>query len=140
MNRYDIGALFCEDIRIEKNGQETLVGVLSDNIETPQFPIILPKLGVYLRTRFSTSFTLTTFSVTLVNSGGEEQLRIDYDSALIEKVYEEAREKGYPFAGFKSVSIIDQVPVRQESSLDLFSIVNGERYLCAQLRIMKGGR
>src|SRR4051794_5934383 len=42
-------ALFCEDIREEKTGQDTLIGILPDNVRVPSFPGAMPKVCVYLR-------------------------------------------------------------------------------------------
>ncbi|MCP1537784.1 hypothetical protein [Methylorubrum extorquens] len=38
---------FCEDIRFEASGSVSLVGVYNKDIVVPEFPIIIPKFGVY---------------------------------------------------------------------------------------------
>src|SRR5688572_15722901 len=44
---------FCEDIRDEKSGQDTLIGILPDHLAVPAFPGMLPKLGIYVRIHLS---------------------------------------------------------------------------------------
>src|SRR5262245_1416449 len=46
---FSVIALFCEDIREEKSGQDTIIGILPDALNVPQFPGALPKLGIYVR-------------------------------------------------------------------------------------------
>lgn len=45
MNRY-VHAIFCDDIRQEAGGKQTLVGIYRDQLQLPAIPIVLPRLCV----------------------------------------------------------------------------------------------
>ncbi|NLM16742.1 MAG: hypothetical protein GX221_03365 [Candidatus Riflebacteria bacterium] len=40
--------IFCEDIRHEVGGKFTLVGVISNNLWTQEFPLVIPKLCLFM--------------------------------------------------------------------------------------------
>lgn len=44
-------ALFCEDIRIERGGQVSLVGVWPGRILVDETPIAIPRIGIFIRLR-----------------------------------------------------------------------------------------
>jgi hypothetical protein len=50
-------ALFCEDIREEVGGTETLVGVLGGGVLLPELPFKFSKLGIYVRIQFAENWT-----------------------------------------------------------------------------------
>lgn len=45
-------ALFCDSIRREQSGTSTIVGVHGDSITPAEFPITIPRLGIYIRITF----------------------------------------------------------------------------------------
>jgi hypothetical protein len=44
-------ALLCDDIREEKSGKETLVGVYNDKVMVAGLPVVMPKLCFRIKTR-----------------------------------------------------------------------------------------
>lgn len=63
--RYSV--VFCESLRMESSGQETLVGVYPDNIQSSQFPLALPTLAVYCRISFDPKAPPSRISVRLAD-------------------------------------------------------------------------
>lgn len=82
--------LFAEDIREEKSGQVTLVGIFDDQLEVPSFPVHIPKLALLttLSTLLDDPFDLASFRVffkdgdTLVAQDIPPHAREDQQSAI----------------------------------------------------------
>ncbi len=79
-------ALFCEDIRAEKLGTETLVGVLPNGILVPRMPFKFDKLGIYSRIQISRDWKGERISCQLRLPNGEiieagEINETDFDSS-----------------------------------------------------------
>jgi hypothetical protein len=109
--------LFCEDIREEKGGTDSLVGVLLDNIEVPVIPTALPKLGMYTRLGFSLSAAPDNTLVLLRYPDGREQQLAEFSKERIEKEIEKAKTSGAPFAGFVSRGRAVPFPIAQTGRL-----------------------
>jgi hypothetical protein len=90
-----ITGLFCEDIREEKSGQETFVGVMSDNLNISSPHGVMPKLCIYVRARFPIgSPPPPSVKLRLELPWGEALDMGTADQALIEKGIREAEEIG----------------------------------------------
>lgn len=66
--------IFCEDIREEKAGSSTLVGVFGDIADVDSLPSILPKLAMYFRVVFETRKAPLSISIMLELPWQEEKL------------------------------------------------------------------
>jgi hypothetical protein len=58
-------ALFCEDIRHESGGSESLMGVLPQGITLPGFPFTANRIGVYARIMVARSWSKGTIVCSL---------------------------------------------------------------------------
>jgi hypothetical protein len=67
-------ALFCEDVRQEKTGGETLVGVMRDNLAMSSLPGVLPKLGIYIRMNIPLGLEARQVNFYMVMSSGSRNL------------------------------------------------------------------
>lgn len=82
--------LVCEDVRLESNGQQTIVGVFSDVIHVPVLPLVFPRLSVLVRVNGlapgkhanSLSMTDETLGQEVVSAGGEHEQSAQSDSTL----------------------------------------------------------
>lgn len=133
MQRYSAIALFCEDIREERNGGTSLVGVTSDNIGVPAFPGSMPKLGIFIRLNFNPDDQLKNIMPRLTFPDGHS---VDFNSvgeAEIERAKREAIEKDSPLAGivFRLLALNFGVPSKGRLLLDL--VIDGEPQLCGSL-------
>lgn len=97
---------FCEDIREEKSGLSTLIGVMPNNINTTDFPAVFPKIGLYTRINFSPDDEVGDISIWYHVSGAEKTLLTRIDSALVLKAKSEAKRGGVPMAGLISKSLL----------------------------------
>ncbi len=108
MSKINILALFCEDIREEKNEQVSLIGILPDNLNvmppegiTPEkgaLPVF-PKLCVLLRFNFEPDVDLPLYESRIVFPDGLVIPLGKLDTAIVEDARRNAREKGNPLAG-----------------------------------------
>jgi hypothetical protein len=98
---------FCEDIREEKSGQGTLIGLLPDNIDIAPMPKgvasstrpILPKLGLFVRINFGMEDDIKPMTIKLIlpDAGEIELGKIGAD--LISQSKRDAAANNLPIAG-----------------------------------------
>jgi hypothetical protein len=103
---WNIFVLFCEDIREEKSGQHSLVGILPDNLSVPHLPGVIPKLGVYARCHVDPEADVGSISLKLRFPDGEETAFGSFGAEKVKEVQSESKAKGTPFAGFIMVTVL----------------------------------
>lgn len=126
--------LFCEDMREEKSGSETLVGVLPDNINMP-IPGALAKLGLYIRFHFDPAVDPGQIFTRIVHPNGEETKLGELDAAVVKKARDDARAAGVPIAGVISRAMIGNFPVKIPGIVRAIANVGGEDITCAMLNM-----
>jgi hypothetical protein len=116
MNKFNIIALFCQDIREEKDDLLTLVGILPDNVGITRIaadaptdgaaPITrgklnrsLSKLCIYLRVNFDLDYQLPEVKMQLVFGDGTVHAAGSILPDVIEAAIAQAKEKGNPVTG-----------------------------------------
>jgi hypothetical protein len=98
-------AIFCEDIREDKSGQLSLIGILGDNVGVPPLPEdaknfagTIPKLFVYIRISFDVSEELGPISIRMILPNGSSVPAGNVEQKTVEQA-RATREKGNPVAG-----------------------------------------
>lgn len=134
--------LFCEDIREERSGQDTLIGILPDNLQLEQPPApgvpvarILPRLCIYMRINIDPSFDPGPVTTRLIYPNGEELNFGPLDPALIKKTRDAALEENKPLAGFISKVVLGNFNTKSEGRIRLVLSAGGDDYLCGSLNI-----
>jgi hypothetical protein len=129
--------LFCEDIRQEQNGVNTLVGVLPDNMEFEGLPAMLPKLGVYVRINIDPAEDPGAVTLVLSVPGLADQIPITtVEPRLIERVRKDALARGAPIAGIISRVVFSPFKVLQEGRIRALASIRGEPMTCGSLNIV----
>lgn len=131
-----VTALFCEDIRREQSGQETIIGVFPDNIAVESVPMVIPKMGLYLRMHSSLDFPLENITLRLIGPSGEEIALSDAGHDLIEKAFESSREKGADFAGIIMRVLLSTVPVQTTGRFRALIRINSDETPVGTLNIV----
>jgi len=131
--------LFCEDIREEKSGQDTLVGVMPDNLSVGQIPAVIPKLGIYVRIQLESDDNPRSLSVKVRMPGGME-LSMGTLDELVARAKADAEKSGVPFAGMISRSVLSPVPIPLPGKIEAIVEVDGAEYVCGVLNVSKGER
>jgi hypothetical protein len=128
--------LFCEDIRVEHNEMNTLVGILPDNLALPALPAMMPKLGVYVRINIDASIDPGAMEIVLSVPGRESRIHLgSIQQGLIDKARQQAQAKGSPLAGFISRAVLSPFEILQEGRIRALAIIRGEQVLCGGLNI-----
>src|SRR5665647_411847 len=104
-------ALFCEDIREEASGQNTLVGVMADNIAVPSTPVMLARLAIYTRVYFDISDVPEEVSAIAEMPSGEK-IELGAASAdLVKTSFDAAKSNNVRVAGIILKGIFSPLPI-----------------------------
>src|SRR5258705_6911835 len=109
-------SIFCEDIREERSGQDTIIGILPDNMlvpmsGTPRPMQALPKLCVYVRIHLDIDSRPQSISSGLFSPDGIELVLQTWDPSTIDTAYSQARANGMPVVGLVLKAIMGPFPV-----------------------------
>jgi hypothetical protein len=135
IEQFTILGLFCEDIREEQSGIETLVGILPDNISVPSVPGMMPKLCVYVRINFPPSFPMQPGSMVLRFPDGVEAAVGEFTEELIATARENTIAEGGPLAGIKSRATLGGLTFKEAGRIHLVAKLGDKEYLCGSLNI-----
>lgn len=122
MNDVSAITVFCEDIRVEKQNTNTIVGVLPDNIRVDGIPGVMPKIGVYTRLHFDIGFDPGPISIVLQYPSGEEDILTNIDPEILKLAKQDSINRNAPMYGVVSRSLKSPFPVDQEGRIT--AIVN----------------
>jgi hypothetical protein len=140
--------LFCEDIREEKNGQVSLVGIMPDNANIPSPPTsppknentilqgMLPKLALYVRVHLALEDDPGPMQISLIFPNGEAAVLTTISEDIIETSKKEAKAKDLPIAGIFSHMVF--IGFRVPGSGKLVAVLDSKygRQTCAVLNLI----
>lgn len=145
---FNLMALFCEDIREEKNGVFTLIGIMPDNVnvEISEVPkdgeknaeLSVPLLGkicAYVRINFDLDTVFRIVKLRLVGPGGEINDLGTLDAATFENAKEKAKERGAISAGVITRVVLGGLNLSKPGPLKLEAEIDGETYLAGAITI-----
>src|SRR6266516_7357334 len=133
--KFSANALFCEDIREEKSGQYTIIGILPDSLNVQRVPAVLPKLGIYLRFHLNTASKFRTIKTRLRVPGGKDIPLAEVDQKLLAEVRTNALSGGMPFAGLVYKTLFSPFGVSAAGRLEVVAEINGADHICGALNI-----
>jgi hypothetical protein len=136
VSEVSIVGFFCEDIREEKSGQETIVGILPDNFAVPQVPGLIPKLGIYIRMHFDAKSNAKEFSVRLESPNSNDLMLGSSDENTVSSAIQDANKLGIPFAGVAMKAVFGPFPIKSYGVLRAIVKLDGVDILCALLNIV----
>jgi len=131
-----VAGVFCEDIREEKSGAETLVGVLPDNVNMTPLPSAMPKLAVYLRVMLDPDNPPEKIKSYLRTPWGQTIELGAADSVLIKTAVEQASANALPLAGIVLKGLMSPFAVQSVGTILAIADVDGEEIICAMLNIV----
>lgn len=119
--------LFCEDIREERNGAITLIGIMPDNANTEVVPIsatgearsgphvtVLSKICFYVRLNFDLDLDLPEAEIRLVPFGADPITMGKLDREVIQRARTEAKAKGNFMAGLITRGVLGGYPMPKD--------------------------
>jgi hypothetical protein len=136
-------ALFCDDIREEKSGALTLVGVMGDNVKLPPLPAsgsnvraMIPRLAVYIRLNFDVeAFLATPITFKIILPDGTEVSA----GGVSEQTIAEARttgQRGNQLAGIVSRLVFGGFVLTQFGRITVEVDMGGNKYLAGILNFV----
>jgi len=129
-----IVGLFCEDVRDEKNGQQTIVGVFPDATFVGSVPAVLPKLVLYVRTVFSPNDEVEIITMLLKNADGEEIEMNKVPVELLRGAQNEVRKTGSPVATIVSVLGFANFPIPTHGRIALLARIGKRDHTVCTLK------
>jgi hypothetical protein len=145
MTAFDVICVFCEDVRDELSGQQSLIGILPDiiNIEGPPPPTPnsiahLPKLGCYLRAHFFTEGGQPKEVMARIeNNKGAVIARTQWKPEMVTQAFDNANSNQMPFAGLIFKFVMGPVPIGAPGGrLTAILTVDGEDSVAGALNII----
>jgi hypothetical protein len=131
-------ALFCDDVREEKAGTDTLVGIFPDNVVVAEVPTSIPKVSIYFRFHGAVVAPVTSLQFLVTVPWSDEPiLKHDVSREVIEKGVEESKINGLPLFGIISRITTYNWVVEKSGIVLVKAIVNdSSEIVCGQLRIV----
>jgi hypothetical protein len=136
MPRWDAIGFFCEDIRQETNGVETIIGVMPDNVAV-EGAGIMPKLGMYVRIHVTPDIDVQGISASVDFFDGEHRQLIGaFSRDQIETEKENARNSGSSLIGFIIRGLLTPFPVPHLGPVRLKAKVGEEEIICGGIKFV----
>jgi hypothetical protein len=131
----DVIGMFCEDIREEKAGTESLIGVLPDRLDFPHVPAVMPKLAIYIRAHAPLDFQPNSVTAFLRMPDDEQIVLGELDNAIVEAARAQAKSDGGTIIGIMVKAIASPFPVNRTGRIRAYLAVDGEEHHCGSLMI-----
>ena len=125
MNDISVIANFCSDVRQEKGGTETIVGVLPDRINLPEIPGAFAQMTVYIRMHLRTDYRPVEIVSRIVLPDGSELDRSEMKDTFIQGAREKVIERGAPYFGLVAKFLVAPLRITQEGRIQAIVSVDG---------------
>lgn len=129
--------LFCEDIREEKSGTYSIIGVLGDNMIVPGFPGAMPKLGVYIRINIPIELEPQSYKIYFTFPDGNRILANSVDIEMVEKAIRDAKDESNLIAGIYSQMIASPLAISQAGRFEVDLEWAGGKKFLGSLKFME---
>jgi len=138
MNGISCFAFFCEDVRREASGKETVIGVAADVMTFRTLPAQVRRLQVYYRMRFEVGRTYDKIILPSVELDGKPVEHVSPVTALplemINDVQLRSQQRGQPYLTSAAlVRFKEPFPVQGPGQMLAFLNIGEERILCGAL-------
>lgn len=128
--------LFCDDIRPEIAGTDTIVGVMPDNITVPhKLPIGIPKFSIYLRINIDAEQDPGPISMKVVLPSGTEIPVGSVERTVVDAARANAKRDGNPISGLISRVALSPFPIVEEGRMRAIVRIGDQEFLACALNI-----
>ena len=138
MQPVSVIGIFCEDIRDEKSGQVTVIGMMPDNLGVSRFPCIIPKIGVLVRIHLDINFEPIPITCSIFFPDGAEMTSAIIDKNSISKYTSDAKAVGAPFVGLIMRLVISPLKINEPGRILAIVKMDEEELTCGALNVMRG--
>ena len=129
-------ALFCEDIREEVSGQNTLVGVMADNMAVPSTPVMLARLGIYTRVYFDISDQPEAVSAIVEMPSGDRFELGGASADLVKASFDTAKSNNVKVAGIILKGIFSPLPILGLGTINAIISIEGRQHILGILNVI----
>lgn len=137
MANVSVVGFFCEDIREEKSGQDTIIGILPDNYKVPSLPGLTPKLCGYCRMHLEIQSKFTDVIKTRLVGVNQSDIELGIISQdIIDNSMQEALRNGMPYAGLITKVVLSPFSVQKQGLVQLIVTIGAVDYVAAALNIV----
>lgn len=137
---FSVITLFCEDIREEKAGTVSIIGIWTDNIVVDALPAVIPKFGIYVRFRFPIDVKPPeTIALRMVHPDSTDAALAVFNQDIIQKAWKQSADKGASYVGLIGTAIMTPLLVKQAGKITVFAKVDGKDVNCGVLSIIQSG-
>ncbi|WP_441465370.1 DUF6941 family protein [Bradyrhizobium xenonodulans] len=134
-------AFFCEDVRRENGGRETLIGILPDTVQVPRFPWVVRRITIHFRIRIQADFDCdraVMIDVESENADIEAVKREPAPMELVRRTVERARNRGLPYGTLIGrVEMNEPLEFPQPAKLTVVLKCGDEKEECGLLNIVE---
>lgn len=128
--------IFCEDIREERSGQDTIIGVLPDRINITSVPGMLPKLCLYLRVHISPpEAEVGPISARIIMPDGKVLIENKMEHEKIAQSKSRAAKDGNPYIGLILKFVITPLPISQAGRILAEVEIGDRKEICGGLNL-----
>jgi hypothetical protein len=135
MNDASVIGLFCDDVREERSGTVTIVGVYPDNLALKQVPGVFPKMCVYVRIHLRTDFRPGKIITRVVMPNGEVVNSDEADPQVVNNALEKARQAGSPYAGLIAKFAMVNLHVTNLGRMQALVSIGDKEYIAGALNL-----
>lgn len=128
--------LFCESIREEKGGQDTLVGILADNLAVPTFPGTLASMSIYVRVAFDPNHSPGPIAFELLNVDDTSIAEMKFEKALVDGSTAETLVQHHPLVSLIGRLNIGNIRIPHAGRMRLYAVITGQRRLVGALNFV----
>ena len=127
--------LFCDDVREEKSGMDTLVGVHPDNINVPSFPFSFPKMAIYTRINLDVADSPGDIPIFISVPNQDDVLLSTLDTETITNGQTKSKKDGSPMVGLISRAIATNFIVPAPGQVKITVKIKGKKYVGGVLNL-----
>jgi hypothetical protein len=140
--------VFCEDIREEKSGQNTIIGTIPDNIimqktknvsaPIPNLRTALPRLGIYLRIHLDANRPRPKdISAKIIDPAGQAVIQTTWEKNVLDNSFSDSRKNGFPLVGLIFTSVMAPFPIPEEGGkITAMVTIEGIEYVAGALNVI----
>lgn len=128
-------SLFCDDIREEKSGKDTFVGVYPDNVNVPSFPFTFSRIAIYTRIIIDIKDSPGDIPISILVPTEDDVLLGTLDKKKITKAKKEAKKNKSPTVGL--IVKVTAAPFRVPAPglIKIIVVIEGQEYVGGVLNI-----
>ena len=126
---------FCDDVREEKSGMDTLIGIYPDNINAPSFPFSFPKLAIYTRLNIDIEDSLGDIKISVSIPGSKTTILSTLSAEYASKSQADASQNNSPMVGLISKAIAISLSISEPGQLRTTVTIGEEKYVGGVLNI-----